>query len=141
MGNKVREQKQKQFATGWVNYYAMADMKNLMQETDEWMRRKIRAVYWKQWKKVRTRYKMLQGLHLPDWQVHKLANSRKRYLEHSASAVHGLTKQIIVRLGYVSMSDYYQSLKTIESPCTERYARWCGRSVCSTNERPPTRIK
>jgi len=110
MGNKVREQKQKQFATGWVNYYAMADMKNLMQETDEWMRRKIRAVYWKQWKKVRTRYKMLQGLHLPDWQVHKLANSRKGIWNTAQVLSTALTKQIIVRLGYVSMSDYYQKV-------------------------------
>lgn len=110
MGNEVREQKQRQFVMGWVNYYAMADMKALMLETDEWMRRRIRAVYWKQWKKIRTRYKMLQGLHLPEWQVHTLANSRKGIWRTAQMLSAALTKQIIARLGYISMSDYYQKV-------------------------------
>lgn len=32
--------KLKQFITGWVNYYKLADMKSLLQSTDEWMRRR-----------------------------------------------------------------------------------------------------
>lgn len=40
----------------------MADMKSLLLKTDEWLRHKIRAVYWKQWKKVRTKFKELKAL-------------------------------------------------------------------------------
>ena len=32
----------------WINYYRYADMKKLMETTDEWLRHRIRAVYWKQ---------------------------------------------------------------------------------------------
>ena len=41
-----------EYVRGWINYYKLADMKGLMTETDEWLRRRIRAIYWKQWKKV-----------------------------------------------------------------------------------------
>ena len=43
----------KQFVKGWVNYFKLADMKKLLKQVDEWLRRRIRAVYWKQWKKVK----------------------------------------------------------------------------------------
>lgn len=57
--NKYRVLKLAQFIRGWVNYFVMADMKQLLRKTDEWLRRKIRAIYWKQWKKVKTRYRMI----------------------------------------------------------------------------------
>ena len=75
--NQEREEKRRSYARGWINYYRYADMKSLMEQTDEWLRHRIRAVYWKQWKKVRTRYKMLRALHLPEWKVHEMANCRK----------------------------------------------------------------
>ena len=75
--NQEREEKLRSYARGWINYYRYADMKSLMEQTDEWLRHRIRAVYWKQWKKVRTRYKMLRALHLPEWKVHEMANCRK----------------------------------------------------------------
>ena len=46
-------------------------------DMDEWLRRRIRAIYWKQWKKVKTRYRMIRQYNLSDWKVHELANCRK----------------------------------------------------------------
>ena len=48
-----------QFVRGWVNYFSLADRdrKGLLKETDEWLRHKIRTIYWKQWKKVKTKLK------------------------------------------------------------------------------------
>ncbi len=54
-------------------------MKGLMAETDEWLRRRILAIYWKQWRRVKTRYRNLRALKLEEWQVHQIANSRKGY--------------------------------------------------------------
>ena len=61
-GNEYRALKLTQFIRGWVNYFGMADMKKLLQETDEWLRHKIRTIYWKQWKKVKTKFKELKKL-------------------------------------------------------------------------------
>ena len=38
----------KRCMTGWLNYYAIASMKQRMQEWDEWLRRRIRTYIWKQ---------------------------------------------------------------------------------------------
>ena len=56
-GNECRALKLTQFIRGWVNYFGMADMKKLLKETDEWLRHKIRTIYWKQWKKVKTKFR------------------------------------------------------------------------------------
>ena len=106
-GNDYRRQKLAEFVRGWINYFSMADMKVLMGEVDEWLRRKIRTIYWKQWKRVKTKYRMLRALKLPEWKVHELANCRKGYWRAAKVLNSVLTKKIIARLGYISMSDYY----------------------------------
>ena len=107
MSNAKREEKYQQFVRGWVNYFKLADMKKLLKETDEWARRRIRAVYWKQWKRVRTRYRILRKLKLEHWQAIKLANSRCGYWRMAEMLNTVLTKKIIAKLGYISMLDYY----------------------------------
>jgi group II intron reverse transcriptase/maturase len=106
-GNDYRRQKLTEFLRGWINYFSMAVMKGLMGELDEWLRRRIRAIYWKQWKKVKTKYRMLKALKLPEWKVHEMANCRKGYWRAMIMLNSVLTNKIIARLGYISMSDYY----------------------------------
>ncbi len=110
--NREREEKLRKYTKGWINYFRYADRKSLMEETDKWLRHRIRAVYWKQWKKVRTRYRIFRALHLPEWKVHELANCRKGTWRAAGMLNSVLTKTIIVdRLGYPSMSAYYQMLR------------------------------
>ncbi len=110
--NVEREGKLREYTTGWINYFCYADMKTLMAQTDEWLRHRIRAVYWKQWKKVRTRYRMLRALHLPEWKVHKMANCRKGVWRAAGMLNSALTKTIIVdRPGYPSMSAHYLKVR------------------------------
>lgn len=106
-GNKYRIQKLAEFIRGWINYFIKADMKGLMEETDEWLRRRIRAIYWKQWKKVKTRYRMLKALKISEWKVHEMANCRKGCWRAAVMLNSALTNIIIAKLGYISMSDYY----------------------------------
>jgi ABC-type oligopeptide transport system ATPase subunit len=54
--NEGRIAKLKEYIRGWVNYFKIADIKSLLKETDEWMRRRIRMVFWKQWKKIKTKH-------------------------------------------------------------------------------------
>lgn len=100
------------YTDGWINYYRYADMKSLMEDTDEWLRRRIRAVYWKQWKRVWTRYKIFRALHLPGWQAYKLANCRKGTWRAAEMLNSVLNKTIIVdRLGYPSMTAHYLKVR------------------------------
>jgi len=106
-GNEYRALKLTQFIRGWVNYFAMADMKQLLKSTDEWLRRKIRAIYWKQWKKIKTRYRMIKKFGMPEWKVHEMANCRKGIWRSTIMLNSVLTNKVIVSLGYMSMVDYY----------------------------------
>ena len=107
MSNTKREEKYQQYVRGWVNYFKLADMKQLLKETDEWARRRIRAVCWKQWKRIRTKYRMLKALGLEHWRAKELACSRKGYWRMAQVLNQIFSKKIIAKLGYTSMLDYY----------------------------------
>jgi len=104
---EYRATKLAQFIRGWVNYFKMADMKQLLLEVDEWLRRKIRAIYWKQWKKVRTRYRMIAKFGIPKWKVHEMANCRKGVWRAAFMLNNVLTKEVIAGLGFITMTDHY----------------------------------
>lgn len=111
--NDERKKKLGEYVRGWVNYFRMADMKSLMAQTDEWMRRRIRAVIWRQWKRVRTRYKMLRRMHVEEWRVHEMANCRKGPWRAAQMLNTVITKERLARAGYPSLLGQY--LKVCEN--------------------------
>jgi RNA-directed DNA polymerase len=44
---------------GWLQYFRLAEAKGVFEELDGWIRRKLRCVLWRQWKRPRTRLKRL----------------------------------------------------------------------------------
>jgi group II intron reverse transcriptase/maturase len=108
--NEGRILKLKQYIRGWVNYFKIADIKKLLLETDEWMRRRIRMVYWKQWKRIKTRFTMLKKYGLDEQKSWEFANTRKGYWRTANSPILKRTLQndVLKRLGYLFFSDYYQ---------------------------------
>ena len=110
ISNEERPRILGRYVKGWVNYFKLADMKKMLQVTDEWLRRRIRAVYWKQWKKVKTRYKMIRRYNLPDWKVHELANCRKGIWRAAVMLNQILTNKEIARQGYITLTDYYRQV-------------------------------
>jgi RNA-directed DNA polymerase len=44
---------------GWIGYFRLADAKGIFEELDGWVRRKLRCILWRQWKRPRTRYARL----------------------------------------------------------------------------------
>jgi group II intron reverse transcriptase/maturase len=112
MGNEFRAMKMKRYIQGWINYFKIADMKILMNKTDEWMRRRIRMVYWKQWKKIKTKYKMLKQYGVNEWKAWEFANTRKGYWRISNSPIlnKSLDNQTLSNLGFINFSDYYSKV-------------------------------
>ena len=45
------------FLRGWANYYRLCKVKTIAEELDSWLRRRLRLIIWRQWKRPRTRYK------------------------------------------------------------------------------------
>jgi len=112
IGNESRIKKLRSYIMGWINYFKIADMKKLLSEIDEWMRRRIRMVYWKQWKKVRTRFKMLQILGIHKQKAWEYANTRKGYWRISNSPIlsKSLNNDTIKRFGFLFFSEYYRQV-------------------------------
>jgi hypothetical protein len=103
-------EKLKQYIRGWINYFKIADIKSLLKEIDEWMRRRIRMIFWKQWKKVRTKFDRLQKLGLDKQKAWEFANTRKGYWRTANSPILKRTLQndVLKRIGYLFFSDYYR---------------------------------
>jgi len=45
---------------GWINYYRLSDVKRIFVELDQWLRRRLRVIIWRQAKRARTRVRMLR---------------------------------------------------------------------------------
>ena len=111
-GNEYRIDKLKRYIRGWINYFKIADMKALLKQTDEWMRRRIRMVYWKQWKRVRTRFKMLKQFGINKYKAWEFANTRKGHWRISNSPIlsHSLDNNTLANLGFLFLFDYYDKV-------------------------------
>lgn len=115
-GNARRKEALRQYITGWVNYFKLADMKNLLLKIDEWYRRGIRMVIWKQWKRIRTGVKNLIKLGVKKSKAWEWANTRKSYWHTANSFIlkTTITTENLRKAGYVMLSDQYRkvSIKT-----------------------------
>ena len=114
MGNETRIEKLKSYIMGWINYFKIADIKKLLSDVDEWMRRRIRMIFWKQWKRVRTRFNMLQSLGIDKQKAWEFANTRKGYWRVSNSPILGisLNNNMLRNKGFLFLSEYYRQVTT-----------------------------
>jgi RNA-directed DNA polymerase len=112
MGTVERAKKLRRYIMGWVNYFKLADMKKLLQTTDEWMRRRIRMVYWKQWKRIKTKLEKLTSLGIPEYKAWEYANTRKSYWRTSNSPIlsKSLGNNTLKNYGFLFFSDYYRQV-------------------------------
>ena len=91
---------------GWVNYFKLSTVKKIFEELDGWIRRRLRCILWRQWKRGRTRYAMLRKLGLDEKRARKSAyngfgpwwNSGAQHMNHA------IPKIIFEKLGLLSLS-------------------------------------
>lgn len=114
-GNARRKEALKQFITGWVNYFKLADMKRLMIETDEWYRRRLRMVFWKQWKRNTTKQANLIKLGIPKSKAWEYANTRKSYWHTAKSWILSMsvTNERLRDAGYLSLTGCYLNARKL----------------------------
>lgn len=107
---EVRLKRLGEITTGWVNYYGIAKGLTKLKEIEGWIRRRLRACIWKQWKKIGTRYKNLTKLGVSNWKAWEYANTRKGYWRISNSPIVSTTlgNKYLEELGYKSITKRYQ---------------------------------
>ena len=107
--------KVKVFMQGWLGYYAIADMKNTMDDWNGWLRRRLRMYIWKQWKKPKTRVKNLMKLGMEDWKAYRNGNTRKGYWAVAGSGIltTTITNERLAQAGYFDIARKYKSLHSL----------------------------
>lgn len=109
MSMTFRMLKLKKLITGWVNYFCIADMMELVKLLDEWLRRRIRMCYWKQWKKIKTKHNNLVKLGIDNFKAWEFANTRKSYWRTAGSPIlqRTVTNKYLKNLGFQSIAERY----------------------------------
>lgn len=104
--------KLKKYTTGWLGYYSAADMRRKIQALSEWIRRRIRQILWKQWKKTSARFANLKRLGISKEVAWTWSNSRKGSwrISHSWILTRSLTNKYLESIGYDDISKRYEAL-------------------------------
>jgi len=90
---------------GWVSYYRKSEVRNVFEQLDQWIRRKLRVILWRQWKRNWTRAKELirRGLsHEQAWT--SATNGRGPWWNAGASHMNrAVPTRYLSQLGLVSL--------------------------------------
>jgi RNA-directed DNA polymerase len=75
------------YAVGWLNYFGISHTYRQVLELDQWIRRRVRLCYWKQWKRPRTRRRHLLALGISPGEVHLASRCRRGYWWMSGNGI------------------------------------------------------
>lgn len=105
----------KVYIRGWLGHFYVADMRRILQNWNEWLRRRMRMYIWKQWKKPRTKVQNLRKLGIPEWQAYQWGNTRLGYWRIAGSAVlnRSVTNEKLAQAGYYDFPARYEHLRKL----------------------------
>jgi hypothetical protein len=77
---------------------------------NEWIRRRIRQIFWKQWKKPSARFENLKRLGIPKRKAKEWAYSRLGYWRIADSWIlhRSLTNEYLASIGYDDIAKRYE---------------------------------
>jgi RNA-directed DNA polymerase len=64
------------YTMGWIGYYRLANTPSVYEDLDKWIRRRLRQMIWKRWKRGTTRYQMLVKMGIPRWYAQEGAGGK-----------------------------------------------------------------
>ena len=100
---------------GWMNYFRLAEVKGVFEELDGWIRRKLRCILWRQWKRAYTRARNLMKRGLVEERAWKSAtNGRGPWWNSGTSHMNlAFPKKYFDACGLVSLLDHLRRLQCI----------------------------
>jgi group II intron reverse transcriptase/maturase len=101
---------------GWTSYFRLTEVKGVLQDLDGWIRRKLRCLLWRQWKRPATRNKRLQARGLDEKRAWKSAsNGRGPWWNAGASHMNAAyPKRFFDVSGLVSLLDTRQRFQFVK---------------------------
>ena len=100
---------------GWITYFRLAETRGFAEELDQWIRRRLRLILWRQWKRPWTRFKNLMKFGIAEERAARSAfNGRGPWFNSgSAHMNHALPKKFFDGIGLISMLEKLKSLRTV----------------------------
>jgi len=100
---------------GWVNYFCLAGNTTIFQELDSWLRRKLRAILWRQWKRHRTRASNLIKLGFSSDAAWRFVRAQRGpWAAAGTFNLHRLlTNSYFTKLGLFSLQEQYLRLARV----------------------------
>jgi RNA-directed DNA polymerase len=97
---------------GWIAYYRLSEVHSVFKALDKWLRRKLRCIQWRQWKRPRTRRKTLVALGLaPDHAKLSAGNGRGPWWNAGAAHMHlAMPTRRLQAMGLTSFIGEYRRL-------------------------------
>jgi len=94
-----------QYVRGWMGYFGISQYYRPIPELDEWLRRRCRMCYWKQWRRARTKVRNLLALGTDLRSAVRTALSRKGYwhLARTLATQVGMTNEWLKQQGLISI--------------------------------------
>ena len=101
---------------GWAAYFKLTETKGALEELDGWIRRKLRCIQWRQWKRPYTRAKNLMKAGLKEERAFRSAfNQRGAWWNSGASHMNqAFQKSFFDHLGLVSLLDTTRRLQCVQ---------------------------
>lgn len=101
---------------GWMAYFKLTETKKALEELEGWIRRKLRCILWRQWKRPYTRAKNLMKAGLTEERAFCSAfNQRGPWWNSGASHMNqAFPKSFFDRLGLVSLLDTMRRLQCVQ---------------------------
>ena len=129
----------RRYVVGWLNYFALSEYYRPVPELDEWLRRRLRTCYWKQWRWPRTKIGHLVALGIALKPAIMAGVSSKGPYRMSRTKV----TQMAMSNAWLTSKAWSQSNTTgpvfitlLQPPSADPHARWCGESRSDTGSYP-----
>jgi RNA-directed DNA polymerase len=100
---------------GWINYFRLTETKGALEDLDGWMRRRLRCLLWRQWKRRATRARKLRALGLNAERARRSAsNGQGPWWNARASHMNqALPAKSFTAKGLVSLMGAHQRLQSL----------------------------
>ncbi len=103
------------YARGWLSYFGLDQVKTTYANLDKWLRRRVRAWYWKQWRKSKTRLKKLISLGVSSRVARGFVMSGKGpwRLSQTSGVQRALSNAYLAAEGLFNLEEYWKSLASL----------------------------
>jgi RNA-directed DNA polymerase len=100
---------------GWIHYFQLSETRGVLAELDGWVRRRLRCLMWRQWKRFDTRVRRLRALGVSTEQARWGAGGGRGPWRNAGNRTMNRALPIVyfTRMGLVSLLDTQQRLQCV----------------------------